>query len=82
MLTMTKHLVDIDDQLLERARAASGEKTIRATVDAGLKRLANDELIKDHIAFLRRGDYALEPEEAMRLLREPDFPLQDDDDDA
>jgi hypothetical protein len=76
---MTKHLVDIDDQLLERARAASGEKTIRGTVDAGLKRLANDELIKRHIARLRRADYDLEPEEAMRLLREPDFPLQDDD---
>jgi Arc/MetJ family transcription regulator len=80
LLTMTKRLVDIDDQLLEQAREASGEKTIRGTVEAGLKRLVNEQLRKDHIERLRRNDTDLSPEEAMRMLREPDFPLQDDDD--
>lgn len=81
MLVMTKRLIEIDDQLLEQARAATGEKTIRGTVVASLKRVVNDQLIEDHIEFLRRADYELSAEEAMRILREPDFPLEDDDDD-
>lgn len=80
MLVMTKRLIDIDDQLLEQARAATGEKTIRGTVVACLRRVANEQLRKDHIERLRLNDTDLSPEEVMRILREPDFPLQDDDD--
>jgi Arc/MetJ family transcription regulator len=52
---MTKRLVEIDDELLERARAASGAPTIRGAVEAGLERLVQDQVISDHIAWLRRG---------------------------
>ena len=80
MLTMTKRLVDIDDHLLERARAITGEKTIRGTIEAALKRVANDDLQKRHLEFLINAEYDKSPEEMMRELRDPDFPLQAGDD--
>ena len=75
MTVVTKRLVDIDDQLLERAKAVSGEKTIKGTVEVALKKLANDELIMRHIERLKRAEYDLTPEE-MDALRDPDYPLQ------
>lgn len=36
---MTKRLVDVDDELLQAARAASGEPTIKATVQRALELL-------------------------------------------
>jgi Arc/MetJ family transcription regulator len=57
---MTKHLVDIDDKLLARAQAACGAKTIRATVEAGLRRVANDEVIQRHLQRLRDDTYAFD----------------------
>lgn len=53
---MSKRLVEIDDTLLERARAASGSTTIRATVDAGLRRLVDDDVTREHLAWLRSGE--------------------------
>ncbi len=50
---MTKRLVDIDDELLKRARAAAGTDTIRATVETALKRLADHELGIQHVRRLR-----------------------------
>ena len=52
---MSKRLVEIDDALLERARATSGATTIRATVDAGLRRLVDDDVTEEHVAWLRSG---------------------------
>ena len=52
---MSKRLIDIDDKLLERARAAAGTATIKATVEAGLRRLANEATVVEHIRWLRRS---------------------------
>jgi Arc/MetJ family transcription regulator len=54
---MTERLVEIDDQLLARAQAILGEGTVGETVTAALKKLTNDELIQDHIDFLRNADF-------------------------
>ena len=47
-------LVDIDDELLARARSAAGIGTIKATVEIALRRLANEETILGHVRRLRR----------------------------
>jgi Arc/MetJ family transcription regulator len=54
LLEVTKRLVEIDDDLLERARSSAGTSTIKATVEAGLRQLADDALIRRHIERLRR----------------------------
>jgi Arc/MetJ family transcription regulator len=51
---MTKRLVDIDDDLLDQARRAAGTPTIKATVEAGLRRLVDAELTERHVRRLRR----------------------------
>lgn len=50
---MTKRLVDIDDDLLERARSAAGTDTIKATVDTALRQLVDHERVLRHIDRLR-----------------------------
>lgn len=50
---MTKRLVEIDDDLLDRARAAAGTDTIKATVETALKRLVDKETALRHVARLR-----------------------------
>ena len=57
---MTKRLVDIDDDLLERARAVAQAGTIKGTVDAALRRLVDQESALRHIRRLR-GASALDP---------------------
>ena len=52
---MSKHLVEIDSTLLQRARSAAGTATIRATVEAGLRRLADQREVVEHIRWLRKG---------------------------
>lgn len=52
---MSKHLVEIDSTLLQRARMAAGTATIRATVEAGLRRLADQREVVEHIRWLRRA---------------------------
>jgi hypothetical protein len=51
---MTKRLVEIDDDLLERARGAAGTRTIKDTVHTALMHLANDERVLAHVRRLRR----------------------------
>ena len=70
--TVTKRLVEIDDELLTRARSASGMRTIRATVEAGLRRLVDDELVREHIAWLRSGPVL--DLDALEEARRPRFP--------
>jgi len=53
---VTKRLVDIDDTLLEQARAATGAPTIRATVDAALRRVVSEEAVRRHVTWLRSDD--------------------------
>lgn len=65
---MAKRLVDIDDDLLERARSLVGTATIKETVNAALQRLVDVEKVLRHIERLR-GSGALDPariEEARR----------------
>jgi Arc/MetJ family transcription regulator len=65
---MTKRLVEIDDDLLERARSIAGTATIKETVSTALRRLVDDQRVLRHVARLR-GDGALDPasvEEARR----------------
>ena len=54
-----KRLVDIDDDLLERARNIAGTGTIKDTVNAALQRLVDDERVLRHIERLR-GSGALD----------------------
>lgn len=53
---MTKRLVDIDDALLEQARAATGSATIRATVEVALRRVVGEETVRRHVDWLRSGE--------------------------
>lgn len=68
---MTKRLVEIDDNLLEQARSHAATTTIRATVEAGLRRLADEALLRRHIERLRRpralDDVALETAREPRI---------------
>lgn len=48
-----KRLVDIDDDLLERARTIAGTDTIKDTVNLALRRLVDDEKAVRHIERLR-----------------------------
>jgi Arc/MetJ family transcription regulator len=65
---MTKRLIEIDDALLERARSACGERTIKATVEAGLQALADRAVGVEHIKLLRATEFDLE---AFERAREP-----------
>lgn len=51
---MTKRLVDIDDAVLEAARAELGTSTIKATVDSALKLASGSRkaVVADALDFL------------------------------
>ena len=51
---MTKRLVEIDDQLLARARTVAGTDTIKATVETALKSLVDQDTALRHVARLRK----------------------------
>jgi Arc/MetJ family transcription regulator len=69
---VTKRLVDIDDGVLERARAASGAHTIKETVDLALRSVVDDALIRIHVDRLRREPLELEAVDEARRPRWPD----------
>ena len=73
---MTKRLIDIDDELLEEARRASGEDTIRATVELALRRLVDRQTAIDHVRRLR-GQGALDLSRVEEARRPPE-PLAED----
>lgn len=52
---MTKRLVEIDDELLDRARSATGAKTIRETVDRALREATAQSARRREIARLTDG---------------------------
>jgi len=56
---MAKRLVEIDDDLLERARSIARTGTIKETVNAALQRLVDDEMVMRHVERLR-GSGALD----------------------
>ncbi len=56
---MAKRLVEIDNDLLERARSIAGSGTIKETVNAALQRLVDDERVMRHVERLR-GSGALD----------------------
>ncbi len=68
---MTKRLVEIDDGVLERARATSGAHTIKETVDLALRSLVNDALVRVHVDRLRREPLDLD---AVDDARQPRWP--------
>ncbi len=47
--------MDIDNDLLERARSVSGTDTIKDTVTKGLQRLVDDDTALRHVERLRRA---------------------------
>jgi Arc/MetJ family transcription regulator len=55
-LLMTKRLVDIDDDLLERARRTLGTGTMKETVNRALEEAAAAELRRRHAERLASGD--------------------------
>ncbi|MBN2113218.1 MAG: type II toxin-antitoxin system VapB family antitoxin [Acidimicrobiia bacterium] len=57
---MTKRLIDIDDELLARARAAACTGTIKRTVETALRRLVDQDTAVRHVQRLR-GAGALDP---------------------
>jgi Arc/MetJ family transcription regulator len=70
---MTKRLVDIDDDLLAKARRATGAPTIKATVEIALREVVDHETVLRHVARLRRrGALDLGRIEAARAPRVPD----------
>lgn len=69
---VTKRLVDIDDTLLAQARAVTGASTIRATVDAALRRVVSEEAVQRHVTWLRSDD-GLDLD-ALSDLRNPRLP--------
>jgi Arc/MetJ family transcription regulator len=67
---VSKRLVEIDDDLLDQARRAAGTPTIKATVEAGLRRLVETDLTQRHVRRLRRhGALDLGRVEAARAPR-------------
>lgn len=50
---MTKRLVEINDELLARARRIAGTETIRATVETALQQLVDRDTAIRHVARLR-----------------------------
>lgn len=69
---MSKRLVEIDDELLDQALRAAGTQTIRATVEAGLRRLVDYDLAIAHVKRLRRsGSLNQTAIEAVRHTRVP-----------
>jgi Arc/MetJ family transcription regulator len=52
--SMTKRLVEIDDDLLAQARSAAGTDTIKATVETALQRLVDHGTALRHVARLRK----------------------------
>ena len=53
---MTKRLIDIDDDLLERARSATGATTMKDTVNAALRHIVESELRLRHLRRLQNLD--------------------------
>lgn len=53
---MTKRLIDIDDDLLERARSATGATTMKETVNAALRHIVESELRLRHVRRLQDLD--------------------------
>lgn len=52
---MTKTLVDIDDELMERAMRAAGESTKKATINKALIELVQRRGLEDYFDLLERG---------------------------
>lgn len=48
-----KRFVDVDNDLLERARSIAGTDTIKDTVNTALRRLVDDERVLRHIERLK-----------------------------
>ncbi len=53
---VTKRLIDIDDDLLERARPATGATTMKDTVNAALRHIVESELRLRHLRRLQNLD--------------------------
>lgn len=72
---MTKRAVDIDDDLLDRARASAGTQTVKATVEARLQALVELHIGVQHVRRLR-GHRSLDADalDEARVVRMPQVP--------
>jgi len=52
---VTRRLIDIDDDVLERARSVSGATTIKDTVTIALRHLNDSVLRRQHLDRLASG---------------------------
>lgn len=52
---MTKRLVDIDDDLLDRATELTGAATMKETVNTALQELVDAEMRRAHLRRLQTG---------------------------
>jgi Arc/MetJ family transcription regulator len=68
---VTKRLIEIDDQLLERARSAAGAKTMKETVEVALRRMAAEDAVVRHVERLRRSPLDPAAVEQARQTRVP-----------
>ena len=74
--TVTKRLIDIDDDLLARARAALGAATMKETVNRALTEVVKAELRRRHADRLAtmRGMDLDDPEIMKGARRDSDLP--------
>lgn len=62
-----RRTVVVDDKLLEQAREALGTKTIRETIELGLRQVVRRHRLEELRRSLGTVDLALTPEELQRL---------------
>jgi Arc/MetJ family transcription regulator len=60
---VSKHLIDVDDQVLSAARAELGTTTIKATVNEALRRATSDRSQRIHEALDVMADADLDDRE-------------------
>lgn len=66
-MSMTKRLVDIDDELIAEARRLTGAATMKETVNTALRELVDAELRRRHLRRLETGEGTdLADDETMR----------------
>ena len=66
---MHKTTLEIDEELLEKAKKATGHRTAKAVVNEGLKALIRQSRL-DEIAALEGSGFLEMTQEDLRILRE------------
>lgn len=64
---MSRTTVDIDDGLLAEAKEATGERTMKRTIQVALEQVVREQRIKDLLSFKGSGIVSLSPRELEKL---------------